>query len=214
MEKLINFDDLITISSDDKILNGRLVIPEESQAIIVFVDDLGHVLHNKTALQLADYMQQEGFATLLVDLLTKEETLTSTQDLDINHIAHRVSDVRNWIAENPQTEYMNTGFFNMNTGTAAVIKALNKPDSSINALVSLAGRPDLAQDSLKNINTPVLYLAGDADNANVTFHEKALSNFNSFSKLEVIADGGGDFLSPPILQKVALLSKEWFIRHL
>lgn len=214
MEKSVSFNDSINISSQNRVLSGKLLIPEESQAIILFVDEHGKATQDKRFLKIAERFQNYGFATLFVDLLTADEADSPAEAMDIYKQAERITDIRNWAGENPQTEHLSIGLLSYGSGTAAALEAVVNVENKINALVSLGGRPDLAFDALKKIDIPLLFICGDIDNANVVQHEKSLPHFNTSSKMEVIRDAGKGFETESALEKVIGLSKEWFIRHL
>lgn len=214
MEKEIAFDDTINITSDHTILGGNLVIPEDSHALIIFVDDHGRGQRDDRNLHIASVLQKEGFATLLVDLLTSDEVANQPHSLDINHLADRIMDIRKWADQNPQTEHLNVGIFGFNTGASAAIIAASRFDSKMNAIVSLGGRPDLALEALKKIDIPILLIATHKDNSNVIFNEKALSDIGKESRLEVLQDAEKGFHEPVILEKITSLTKEWFVRHI
>jgi putative phosphoribosyl transferase len=134
--------------------------------------------------------------------------------MDICKQSERISDIRKWAEENPQTEHLSAGLFSFGSGTAAALEAIANRDSKINAMVSLGGRPDLAFDALKRIDIPLLFICGDMDNANVVQHEKSLPYFNTSSKMEVLNDAGKGFTTPSAINEVIKLSREWFIQHL
>lgn len=214
MEKTASFNDSISISSQNRVMEGHLIIPEESQAIILFVDETGKVRRDERSLKIAEVFQRKGFATLFVDLLTAEESANPTEAMDIYKQSERISDIRKWAGENPQTEHLSAGIFSLGSGTAAALEAIANRESKINAMVSLGGRPDLAFDALKRIDIPLLFICGDMDNANVVQHEKALAHFNTSSKMEVLNDAGKGFTTPAAIDEVIKLSREWFIQHL
>ena len=213
MEKEIAFDDTINITSNQTVLGGTLVIPENSHALIIFVDDKGQGQQDSRNLHLAQALQKEGFATLLVDLLTPEERTNQPESLDVNHLAARISDVCKWAGQNPQTEHLNVGLFGYHTGVAAVLIAASYQESKIHAIVSLGGRPDLVLDVLENIHIPLLLIARHKDEPVVTYNEKALPHIHAEHKLELLQDSDRNFQDPIILNKIASLSREWFIRH-
>lgn len=213
MEREIDFNDSIHISSQQSVLGGTLMIPKNSHALIIFVDDQGKGQHDSRNVHVAQILQREGFATLLVDLLTSDEVANQPNTLNINHLAERIGDVCKWASLNPQTEHLNIGIFGYNTGVAAVLKAVSLQEINIYAIVSLNGRPDLAMEELKKIRTPLLLIAGHKDNPMVTFNEKALPHIQAETKLELLQDSDKNFLEPVMLDTIATMSKEWFIRH-
>jgi dienelactone hydrolase len=209
-----SFNDQVNISSADTVLNGKLLIPDNSRALVIFVDDSGSSLQDPRNLAVAKVLQQEGFATLLFDLMTPEERSDRGEKLDIHFIAERIRAARKWAEGNPQTEHLNVGIFAYNTGVASAVLMAADPENRINAIVSLSGRPDLVLNSLEKLQAPMLLIVGGADNAVVTFNQKALPAFHAESALRVLQDSGHGFENSDKLMEVAYLSRDWFVKHI
>ena len=215
MQHTINFDEKVNITTGDALLKGHLVIPENSRALVLFADDRGDSVLDKRNLLVAEILQKEGFATLQFNMLTAEEMADEDTELQCHLLADRIHDAYHWAKTNPQTEDFNIGLFGFNTGAAAAIMVAARPENNINALVSLSGRPDLAMDDLREVRCPVLLIVGGADNAVVTYNQKALPHIKKAeSRINVLQDSGHGFEDPQKLKEVAQLTKEWFIMHI
>jgi hypothetical protein len=76
----------IPIDLDSLALGGELVIPQAANAIILFAHGSGSGRHSPRNKYVAEYLQKDGLATLLVDLLTanEEESDTNAQRISYN----------------------------------------------------------------------------------------------------------------------------------
>jgi dienelactone hydrolase len=215
MQHTINFDEQVNITTGETMLKGHLVIPENSRALVLFADDRGDSVREKRNMLIAEILQKEGFATLQFNMQTAEEMGEENKGISCQKLAERIHDAYHWSKTNPQTESFNIGLFGFNTGAAAAIMVAARPENNINAVVSLSGRPDLAIDHLQQIGCPVLLIVGGADNAVVTYNQKALPHITKAeSRINVLQDSGHGFDNEQKLQEVAQLTKEWFIMHI
>lgn len=214
MQQEVSFNEKVDINYQDKLLAGKLVIPDNSRALIIFADDSGNSIKDIRNQKVAESLQKEGFATLQFEMLTENELREENQKLDINFLAKRISSAYHWAKTNPQTEHFNIGLFGFNTGAAAAIIVATESENNINAVVSLSGRPDLVLNELELIRTPVLLIVGGADNAVVTYNQKALPHIRQAeSRINVLQDSGHGFTDKHKLSEVAKLTRDWFIMH-
>src|SRR5215475_9826445 len=107
----------IPFDSDSLFLDGDLSIPKAAIGIIIFVHGSGSSRHSPRNKHVAEVLQKDGLATLLVDLLTpaEEESDTKTEKVsdkipglvlnkfNINILAKRFVLITDWIFENPDT---------------------------------------------------------------------------------------------------------------
>lgn len=215
MQHIINFNETVNISTGDTLMKGRLVIPENRRALVIFADDRGNSVDDQNNRLIAEMLQHEGFATLQFNMLTTDEMAEERWELNSEVAAERIHAAYHWAKTNPQTENLNIGLFGFNTGAASAISVAARAENNINALVSLSGRPDLVLEDLQELRCPVLLIVGGADNAVVTFNQKALPHIKKAeSRINVLQDSGHGFENPAKLEEVARLTKEWFIMHI
>jgi putative phosphoribosyl transferase len=170
----------LTIPSNDNSSNY-------SKGIVLFAHGSGSSRHGPRNKYVAEVLQKDGLATLLVDLLTtkEEEADTKAQKINykipglvlnkfnINLLAKRLVSITNWILENPDTKNFLVGYFGASTGTAAAIVAATQRhvynnNNDVFALVSRSGRPDLAGlDYLSRVKAPTLLIVGGNDSKKV-----------------------------------------------
>jgi putative phosphoribosyl transferase len=205
-----------------------------SKGIVLFAHGSGSSRHSPRNKYVAEVLQKDGLATLLVDLLTtkEEEADIKAQKIDykipglvlnkfnINLLARRLVSITNWILENPDTKNFLIGYFGASTGTAAAIVAAaqrnaynNNNVEDVFALVSRSGRPDLAGfDYLSRVKAPTLLIVGGNDSKKVIdLNNDALKQLGSErKKLVTVPNATHLFEEPGTLEEVARLASGWF----
>jgi putative phosphoribosyl transferase len=210
----------ISLSAGSIRLEGNLVIPVNAQGIVLFAHGSGSSRHSSRNRYVASVLQQQELATLLFDLLTPEEEQidlrTRQLRFDIGLLATRLIGATDWLLRTPTTQQLNIGYFGASTGSAAaLIAAVQRPDA-VKAIVSRGGRPDLAGSAVSRVQAPTLLIVGGNDYPVIILNEGALTLFNEAveKQLEIIPGATHLFEEPGTLEQVAVLTSEWFKRHL
>jgi dienelactone hydrolase len=197
-------------------LDGDLTVPEGAMGLVVFACGSGSSRHSIRNRAVARTLQQQGFATLLLDLLTREEELIDGREyrFDVDLLARRVVTATDWAESNPDLHHLPLGYFGASTGAAAaLIAAAERPDD-IRAIVSQGGRPDLAGDALSRVTAPTLLIAGENDGAGIDLNREAMHRMRTTVELEIVAGATHLFEEPGALERVSELAARWFDRHL
>lgn len=212
----------IIVSSDK--LEADLVIPAGAQSIILFAHGSGSSRYSTRNRHVAQLLNEGGFATLLVDLLTDEEKKVDEKSahyrFDISLLSRRLLKITDWILDEPGTNSLKIGYFASSTGAAAAIRAAAERVSLIKAIVSRAGRPDLSgAKTLGKITVPTLFLLGSRDSPNlIAVHQKILKQLRMLyadnKKLIIISGAGHLFEEPGTLDEVAWHARYWFKQYL
>ena len=208
-------EQLVDIQINRITLEGNLTIPQNSHSIVLFVHGSGSSRFSPRNKFVAAEINKVGIATLLFDLLTKEEELidinTAEFRFDINLLAERLIKATEWVSTNPETKNLKIGYFGSSTGAAAALIAAAKLPQSTFAVVSRGGRPDLAEtDILEIVKAPTLLLVGGDDKEVIELNDKALHHLNNKSKLEIIPGATHLFEEPGKLEEVSFLAARWF----
>ncbi|MFC8954906.1 phosphoribosyltransferase, partial [Streptomyces sp. NPDC057101] len=87
------------------------------------------------------------------------------------------------------------------------------PASSVVAVVSRGGRPDLAADHLAQVRAPTLLVVGGGDPLVLDLNRRAGSRLRCENRLAVVAGATHLFEEPGALEEVAELAGSWFTRH-
>jgi dienelactone hydrolase len=209
----------ISIPVNDIKLEGILYIPEHARGIVIFAHGSGSSRLSPRNNYVADFINNAGCATLLFDLLTKEEEEydrdTAQLRFDIIFLSDRLEIVTQWIAAHETTKDLNIGYFGSSTGAAAALVAAAHHQNLIKSVVSRGGRPDLVQpELLAIIKAPTLFIVGGKDEAVIGFNELAYNYMGAEKKIEIIPGATHLFEEPGKLEAVALLASEWFAKYL
>jgi pimeloyl-ACP methyl ester carboxylesterase len=153
-----------------------------------------------------------------MDLLTSDEEAsdahTAALRFDVELLAHRLVEATRWLADQPQTAPLPTGYFGASTGAAAALIAAAELPDLVAAIVSRGGRPDLAGNVLRRVVAPTLLIVGSRDPVVLELNRKALAELPAEKKLEVVPGATHLFEEPGTLETVAQLAKDWFVLHL
>ena len=209
----------VEIQLSDKItIAGSLSVVNEARGIVVFAHGSGSSRFSPRNRYVADILQQAGLATLLIDLLTKEEEIIDlrTREIrfDIDLLSARVIAATKWLLANSDIKKMSIGYFGASTGAAATLVAAAEFGELIGAAVSRGGRPDLAQNKLLRVKAPTLLIVGGNDPVVIDINEKAIKQLCAEKKLAIVPGAGHLFEEPGKMEQVAQLAVEWFVQHL
>lgn len=199
-------------------LEGNLSVPEDSVGIVLFAHGSGSGRLSTRNRFVARELNQKGIATLLFDLLTREEEEVDLQTahlrFDISLLSQRLVDTTDWLLKNPKVSNLNMGYFGASTGAAAAIVAAAERPSTVKAVVSRGGRPDLAGPSLGSVRCPTLLLVGGYDDVVIDLNKEAMAQMKSTKKLIIIPEATHLFEEPGKLEEVAQHASNWFLQYL
>jgi putative phosphoribosyl transferase len=199
-------------------LSGDLTVPSQAQGIVLFAHGAGSSRHSPRNQFVASVLQEAGFATLLMDLLTEQEEVserfTAHLRFDIDLLARRLIAVTDWMSGEPSTKGLAVGYFGASTGAAAALVAAAERTLEVAAIVSRGGRPDLAASALSRVRAPALFIVGGNDPLVLDLNGQALRQLGTEKRLEIVPGASHLFEEPGTLERVAELATEWFEDHL
>ena len=199
-------------------LEGELIIPAEAKGIVLFAHGSGSSRFSPRNQFVAKFLREQHLATLLIDLLTAEEEkvdqITRALRFDIDLLAERLIGITNWLLQDVRTKALHIGYFGSSTGASAALIAAGKMGTSISAVVSRGGRPDLASHHLSQVQAPTLLIVGGADDVVIELNQEAYDVLSCVKKLEIVAQATHLFEEPGALEKVADLAGKWFLKYL
>ncbi|MEW5897262.1 MAG: alpha/beta hydrolase [Nanoarchaeota archaeon] len=198
-------------------LYGNLVVPKKAKGIVLFAYGAGSSRFSPRENFVARILNKKGFATLLMDLLTKEEEIdeqTREYRFDIPLLAERLVSAAKWLKENTSTKKLLLGLFGASTGAAACLIAAARLPEEIKAVVSRGGRPDLARQFLSRVKAPTLLIVGGDDEPVIGMNKEAYKELPWEKKLEIVPGATHLFEEPGKLDEVAELAAAWFEKWL
>lgn len=204
----------VRIYAGATVLNGDMAIPNGANGIVLFAHGSGSSRESPRNRFVARALNQAGLATLLMDLLTREEeeddAFTGYLRFDISFLARRLVEATFWLAEQEEAASLNVGYFGASTGAAAALVAAASIPNHISAVVSRGGRPDLAGRSLPRVKTPTLFIVGGKDSLVLELNQKAMTQLRSEKELVIVPGASHLFEEPGALEQVARLARDWF----
>jgi dienelactone hydrolase len=209
----------VQIELADAVLHGDLVLPTGAKGLVIFAHGSGSSRHSPRNRFVARRINDEGLATLLMDLLTEEEEkldeVTRELRFDIGLLAQRVARVVEWVGRQKELAHLSVGLFGSSTGAAAaLVAAAELPAGAVQAVVSRGGRPDLAEAALGRVQCPVLLIVGGHDDVVIELNENAKSQMKCEVEMVIVPGATHLFEEPGTLEQVADLAAGWFARYL
>lgn len=209
----IKYQNQVSIPAGGVRLKGDLFIPKVAKAIIIFSHGSGSSRFSKRNQQVATYLQEHGFGTLLFDLLTAEEDQNYYNRFAIDLLKERLISATVWLEKLPAAKDLSIGYFGASTGAASALKAAaGLPE--IFAVVCRGGRPDLAMEELPSVQAPTLLIVGNLDPQVLEFNREAAQELTCEKHLEIVEGATHLFEEPGKLEQVAEIATGWFKDHI
>jgi dienelactone hydrolase len=208
----------VRIPAAGTVLEGDLARPRSARGLVLFAHGSGSSRHSPRNRYVAGQLQAAGLATVLVDLLTPEEeqldARTGQLRFDIALLAVRLAAITDWLTDQEHTRGFGIGLFGASTGAAAALVAAAARPTTVQAVVSRGGRPDLAGEFLRLVRQPTLLIVGARDRQVIELNRTAMENLAGEARLEIVPGAGHLFEEPGALEQVARLARDWFVDHL
>jgi dienelactone hydrolase len=196
---------------------ATLSVPDNATGVIVFAHGSGSSRHSPRNQVVAEHLQNHGFATVLLDLLTAEEDeadqRTAELRFDIELLAGRLRDGCDWVGTQPALADLGLGLFGSSTGAAAALMVAAERPSDVGAVVSRGGRPDLAGSALSGVRAPTLLIVGGNDEVVIGLNEEAAERLPN-SQVTIVPGATHLFEEPGKLGEVMRVAEEWFEQYL
>lgn len=203
----------VFIPVDHHVLPGELYIPLQAIGVVVFAHGSGSSRLSPRNLSVAGFFHRVRLATLLFDLLTKEEDREFSNRFDIDLLAERLVSVIQWTKRRAATAHLPIGLFGASTGAAAALRAA-AADPDVQAVVSRGGRPDLAGESLAQVSAPTLLIVGGSDTQVEELNRTALAQMQCHKEISIIPGATHLFEESGALEEVAREAGDWFVKWL
>lgn len=199
-------------------IRGNLVVPEKMLGLIIFAHGSGSSRHSPRNRFVADILNDMGFATLLLDLLTQAEEQRDVQTreyrFNIRLLADRLEEAAAWIECDPHLGGLPAGYFGSSTGAAAALIAAAEQPARIKAIVCRGGRIDLTDEALSQVQAPTLLIVGGEDSVIMDLNHQAMARMRCEVRLKIIPGATHLFEEPGKLERVANAAADWFLRKM
>jgi putative phosphoribosyl transferase len=211
--------DDVRIRDGNDVLEGDLHVPENAAGLVIFAHGSGSSRFSSRNRAVAEYLEQSGMATLLLDLLTPREeqvdVLTAEYRFNIPLLGRRVASAIDWAEDHKVVRTLPIGLFGASTGAAAALIAAAERPEAVRAVVSRGGRPDLAGDALPRVQAPTLLIVGGDDTPVIAMNEDAKRQMTrALTRLVIVPGASHLFEEAGTLEEVERLAAHWFGRYL
>jgi dienelactone hydrolase len=208
----------VQIPAAGVLIDGDLRVPARATGLVLFAHGSGSSRFSRRNRQVAEFLETHGFATLLLDLLTRQEEAVDVRTrefrFDVERLGHRVTAAVDWVDTHPEIAGLPVCCFGASTGAAAaLIAAAERPDR-VQAVVSRGGRPDLAADALPLVKAPTLLIVGGADELVIELNRDAMRWMTAPARLEIVPGATHLFEEPGTLEEVCRLAAAWCAQYL
>ena len=188
-------------------LDGDLAVPvTDPRGVVLFAHGSGSSRHSPRNRRVARVLQESGWATLLLDLLTPQEEQVDlrTREIrfDVARLAERLTGAADWLGQQSDTAQLPLALFGASTGAAAaLITAAERPER-VRLVISRGGRPDLARNALDRVQAPTLLIVGERDPQVRQLNEEAATAIRAPVTIEVVPAATHLFEEPGALEAV------------
>jgi putative phosphoribosyl transferase len=212
--ELEDLDAEVTIAAAGVRLRGHLRVPPHARGVVMFAHGSGSSRHSPRNQFVASVLQSAGLGTLLFDLLTPGEELERANVFDLDLLTARLTQATAWLRSQSSMETRAIGYFGASTGAAAALSAAARRDSTVAAVVSRGGRPDLAIPHLALVRAPTLLIVGSEDHVVLRLNREAQTYLHCENRLAIVPGATHLFEEAGTLDEAAALARDWFVTHL
>jgi pimeloyl-ACP methyl ester carboxylesterase len=199
-------------------IEADLRVPERATGLVMFAHGSGSSRFSTRNRVVAEFLEANGFGTLLLDLLTREEEAidvhTREYRFDIDRLAERVVLATDWAQDRDDLKSLPIGYFGASTGAAAALIAAAQRPHIVRAVMSRGGRPDLADGWLPKVMAPTLLIVGGHDEPVIGMNRDAMRRMTTTVELAIVPGATHLFEEPGTLEQVMQLATAWFRRYL
>lgn len=207
-------DQEVEIIAGSVVLAGHLTVPDSARGIVIFAHGSGSSRKSPRNLAVSQSLNEVDLATLLFDLLSKNEESDRENVFDIELLATRLLDTTKWLRQQKGFSKIPLGYFGASTGAAAALWAAADSDAEVKAVVSRGGRADMAGNKLALVQAPTLLIVGGNDDVVIELNQQAQAQLKCENQLVIIPGASHLFEEPGKLEKVAALAGDWFRKYL
>jgi putative phosphoribosyl transferase len=213
-----DLESAVQILAAGVILDGDLAVPGHAAGVVVFAHGSGSSRHSPRNRMVAARLQEAGYATLLMDLLTAEEDEVDSRTrkfrFDIPRLASRLTGAILWLSDRADTADMPIALFGASTGAAAALVAAAEVPDHVQLVISRGGRPDLAGDALRRVRAPSLLIVGGRDLEVLDLNKAAAARLSGPVEIAVVPGATHLFEEPGVLDRVVELAITALRQHL
>ena len=194
------------------LLSGKLFVPENARGLVIVANGDGDHIYDRGNAEVASYLADSGFASLLIDLLTPLERVedAETSALRFNQalLARRIVKLTVWARSQAALRDLQIGYFASGPCADAALAAAGV--SRLARAVVCRGAQVDGETIPPGGCSDVLFLVGARDTAHMRDGHEAIARLPASATLYVVPDAGHALEEPAARLRVAHLAEDWF----
>ena len=208
----------VTLAVGGVQLRGALAVPDAPRGLVLFAHGEGSNGRCPRHRSVARALERAGFATLRLDLLTRDEDTAEHSAMarasDVEALAARLADAAEAARARAPIGSLAIGYFGAGAGAAGALTAAARRPATVRAVVSDAGRLDRVAAVLPHIVAPTLLIVDGDGEAAPAQGRAALAQLRGECALAAVPGASHLYPDPAAIDRVAALAAEWFGEHL
>lgn len=201
MEKELKLED-ITLPAIEKIV-------PDSKGILLMAHGVGIPYNSERPHELMEGLAGASISSVCFNILTETEAIIKDLHFNIPFLAKRLLGVRKLYDPSIPVAYLGS----LTAAPAAIMAAAKEP-ALTKAVISLGGRPDLAEKALLKLETPTLLLIGTHDAPCMGLNNKAFEKLHCEKRLSKIEGAGHLFREEETSSDVLKEVSAWLTTYL
>ena len=193
-------------------LPATLCLPASPRGLVLLAHCQGCESEGSRA--VAEALHPLGLATLSFDLLTPQEAARRANIYNVGLLAHRVLQAMDEVRRRPELHGLRVGLYGAGTAASAALVCAAERPQSVQAVVSRAGRTELALEVLDRVRAPTLLIAAGADRDVLQLNYDAYRQLRCAKQLEIVPQATCAFEEPGAGPAATDMLVDWFARHL
>lgn len=193
-------------------LHGELHLCDHGKDLIVLTSGSELYQHNPRCQTFKEEFLKSGFNVLLLNLYSEKEIQNTTSPVSLATLSRRLILGTEAAITKIKSSPVSVGYFAMGVGAGAALAASAQSARKISAIVSFRGRPDMAEEYWRRIETPVLFIAGENDTSIVSIHNYEKEKLRHAKSIAIPHTTYFEEFEP--LSEAVEYSLDWFTRFL
>lgn len=206
----------VTVRASGAEICGDLAVPPGAVGVVVFAHGSGSGRGSPRNREVARVLEEARVGTLLLDLLSAAEAAVDTETyrfrFDIPLLAGRVTAAVDALGDRRDLAPLPLGLYGASTGGAAALIAAAQRPERVRGLVLRGARSDLAEEWVRRVRAPTLFLVGEFDPEVRKWNEATRRQMSASTELYVVRRATHLFEEPGALAEVARQTRDWFVR--
>ncbi|MGC9540540.1 dienelactone hydrolase family protein [Streptomyces sp. UG1] len=220
--------DVVAVPADRLTLSGDFVVPEGARAVVLSAHGV-HTSRTHPRVQALDgELHRAGFGTLSLDLFSETEARQAEpaqgQPVDVEMLGRRLVAAVDWLKAQTDTRALPVVLFAAGAEAAVALRAAADLPDRVLTVISWSGQPELADEVLDRVRTPVLFITGGQNPEAVPAIRQAADRLEATRELadrvpaphsvREVRTASHRFDDPDALDRAAELAQEWIDERL